>query len=37
MARNTSGNTDATPVAHGTESSWHETAATSGSLPEGKS
>uniref|UniRef100_A0A8B9WDF6 La ribonucleoprotein 4 n=1 Tax=Bos mutus grunniens TaxID=30521 RepID=A0A8B9WDF6_BOSMU len=29
------GNTDATPVAHGTESSWHETAATSGSLPEG--
>ncbi|XP_026891923.1 la-related protein 4 isoform X8 [Acinonyx jubatus] len=30
-----SGNTDATPVTHGTESSWHETAATSGSHPEG--
>ncbi|KAM5333800.1 la-related protein 4 isoform 3-T3 [Glossophaga mutica] len=29
------GNTDATPVTHGTESSWHETAATSGSHPEG--
>ncbi|XP_037853065.1 la-related protein 4 isoform X3 [Chlorocebus sabaeus] len=29
------GNTDATPVAHGTESSWHETAATSGAHPEG--
>ncbi|XP_048220395.1 la-related protein 4 isoform X5 [Perognathus longimembris pacificus] len=31
------GNPDATPVTHGTESSWHETAATSGSLPEGNS
>ncbi|XP_037370616.1 la-related protein 4 isoform X2 [Talpa occidentalis] len=30
-----SGNADATPVTHGTESSWHETAATSGSHPEG--
>ncbi|XP_036157868.1 la-related protein 4 isoform X2 [Myotis myotis] len=29
------GNTDVTPVTHGTESSWHETAATSGSHPEG--
>ncbi|XP_033078001.1 la-related protein 4 isoform X5 [Trachypithecus francoisi] len=29
------GNTDATPVTHGTESSWHETAATSGAHPEG--
>ncbi|XP_023066920.1 la-related protein 4 isoform X4 [Piliocolobus tephrosceles] len=29
------GNTDATPVTHGTESSWHETAATSGAYPEG--
>uniref|UniRef100_F6S274 La ribonucleoprotein 4 n=2 Tax=Equus TaxID=9789 RepID=F6S274_HORSE len=29
------GNTDATPVTQGTESSWHETAATSGSHPEG--
>ncbi|XP_023369473.1 la-related protein 4 isoform X3 [Otolemur garnettii] len=29
------GSTDATPVTHGTESSWHETAATSGSHPEG--
>ncbi|XP_034502367.1 la-related protein 4 isoform X4 [Ailuropoda melanoleuca] len=29
------GNTDATQVTHGTESSWHETAATSGSHPEG--
>lgn len=29
------GNTDATPVTHGTENSWHETAATSGSHPEG--
>lgn len=29
------GNTDTTPVTHGTESSWHETAATSGSHPEG--
>ncbi|XP_012874303.1 PREDICTED: la-related protein 4 [Dipodomys ordii] len=29
------GNPDATPVTHGTESSWHETAATSGSHPEG--
>ncbi|XP_036886920.1 la-related protein 4 isoform X5 [Sturnira hondurensis] len=29
------GNTDATPVTHGTESPWHETAATSGSHPEG--
>uniref|UniRef100_A0A8C3X4R3 La ribonucleoprotein 4 n=1 Tax=Catagonus wagneri TaxID=51154 RepID=A0A8C3X4R3_9CETA len=29
------GNTDATPVTHGTESSWHETAATSGSHSEG--
>ncbi|XP_015286396.1 la-related protein 4 isoform X6 [Macaca thibetana thibetana] len=28
------GNTDATPVTHGTESSWHETAATSGAHPE---
>ena len=31
------GSTDATPVTHGTESSWHETAATSGAHPEGKS
>lgn len=30
-----SGNADATPVTHGTESTWHETAATSGSHPEG--
>ncbi|XP_063550070.1 la-related protein 4 isoform X11 [Gorilla gorilla gorilla] len=29
------GNTDATPVTHGTESSWHEIAATSGAHPEG--
>ncbi|XP_009178990.1 la-related protein 4 isoform X4 [Papio anubis] len=29
------GNTDATPVTHGTESSWHETAAISGAHPEG--
>ncbi|XP_011791518.1 PREDICTED: la-related protein 4 isoform X5 [Colobus angolensis palliatus] len=29
------GNTDATPVTHGTESSWHETAATSDAHPEG--
>ncbi|KAF7471781.1 la-related protein 4 isoform X6 [Marmota monax] len=29
------GTPDATTVAHGTESSWHETAATSGSHPEG--
>ncbi|XP_063110803.1 la-related protein 4 isoform X3 [Cavia porcellus] len=29
-----SGNPDATPVTHGTESSWHETAATSGSQTE---
>ncbi|XP_013363904.1 PREDICTED: la-related protein 4 isoform X5 [Chinchilla lanigera] len=29
------GNPDATPVTHGTESSWHETAATSGSQTEG--
>ncbi|XP_047596009.1 la-related protein 4 isoform X5 [Lutra lutra] len=29
------GNSDATQVTHGTESSWHETAATSGSHPEG--
>ncbi|CAK6443457.1 unnamed protein product [Pipistrellus nathusii] len=29
------GNTDVTPVTHGTESSWHETSATSGSHPEG--
>ncbi|XP_047407356.1 la-related protein 4 isoform X3 [Sciurus carolinensis] len=29
------GTPDATPVTHGTESSWHETAATSGSHPEG--
>uniref|UniRef100_A0A2K5IRR0 HTH La-type RNA-binding domain-containing protein n=1 Tax=Colobus angolensis palliatus TaxID=336983 RepID=A0A2K5IRR0_COLAP len=29
------GNTDATPVTQGTESSWHETAATSGAHPEG--
>ncbi|XP_070266346.1 la-related protein 4 isoform X1 [Myotis yumanensis] len=29
------GNTDVSPVTHGTESSWHETAATSGSHPEG--
>uniref|UniRef100_A0A673TYC2 La ribonucleoprotein 4 n=1 Tax=Suricata suricatta TaxID=37032 RepID=A0A673TYC2_SURSU len=29
------GNTDATPVTHGTETSWHETAATSGSHSEG--
>ncbi|XP_008072280.1 la-related protein 4 isoform X4 [Carlito syrichta] len=29
------GNTDATPVTHETESSWHETAATSVSHPEG--
>ncbi|KAF3826249.1 hypothetical protein GH733_006363, partial [Mirounga leonina] len=29
------GNTEATQVTHGTESSWHETAATSGSHPEG--
>ncbi|XP_058164221.1 la-related protein 4 isoform X4 [Dasypus novemcinctus] len=29
------GNSDATPVTHGTESSWQETAATSGSHPEG--
>ncbi|XP_042533412.1 la-related protein 4 isoform X6 [Dipodomys spectabilis] len=29
------GNPDATSVTHGTESSWHETAATSGSHPEG--
>uniref|UniRef100_A0A8I3P2J5 La ribonucleoprotein 4 n=2 Tax=Canis lupus familiaris TaxID=9615 RepID=A0A8I3P2J5_CANLF len=29
------GNPDATQVTHGTESSWHETAATSGSHPEG--
>ncbi|XP_034791760.1 la-related protein 4 isoform X7 [Pan paniscus] len=28
------GNTDATPVTHGTESSWHEIAATSGAHPE---
>uniref|UniRef100_A0A2I3SAQ9 HTH La-type RNA-binding domain-containing protein n=1 Tax=Pan troglodytes TaxID=9598 RepID=A0A2I3SAQ9_PANTR len=28
------GNTDATPVTHRTESSWHETAATSGAHPE---
>ncbi|XP_016046059.1 la-related protein 4 isoform X7 [Erinaceus europaeus] len=28
------GNTDATSVSHGTESSWHEIAATSGSHPE---
>ncbi|XP_053412006.1 la-related protein 4 isoform X5 [Nycticebus coucang] len=28
------GSTDATSVTHGTESSWHETAATSGSHPE---
>ncbi|XP_049739060.1 la-related protein 4 isoform X3 [Elephas maximus indicus] len=32
-----SGNTDATPVTDGTESSWHETAATSGSHLEGNS
>ncbi|KAM6215768.1 la-related protein 4 [Rhynchocyon petersi] len=32
-----SGNTDATPVSHGTESSWHETAAISGTHPEGNS
>ncbi|XP_063449573.1 la-related protein 4 isoform X19 [Pan paniscus] len=31
------GNTDATPVTHGTESSWHEIAATSGAHPEGES
>ncbi|XP_006168231.1 la-related protein 4 isoform X6 [Tupaia chinensis] len=31
------GNTDTTPVTQGTESSWHETAATSGSHPEGES
>ncbi|XP_012588010.1 PREDICTED: la-related protein 4 isoform X2 [Condylura cristata] len=30
-----SGNADASPVTHGTESSWHETAATSGSHLEG--
>lgn len=29
------GNTDATPVTHEAESSWHEIAATSGSHPEG--
>ncbi|XP_055150888.1 la-related protein 4 isoform X17 [Symphalangus syndactylus] len=29
------GNTDAIPVTHGTESSWHEIAATSGAHPEG--
>ncbi|XP_075863370.1 la-related protein 4 isoform X4 [Microcebus murinus] len=29
------GSTDATPVTHESDSSWHETAATSGSLPEG--
>lgn len=29
------GNTDVTAITHGTESSWHETAATSGSHPEG--
>ncbi|XP_060051364.1 la-related protein 4 isoform X9 [Erinaceus europaeus] len=31
------GNTDATSVSHGTESSWHEIAATSGSHPERES
>ncbi|XP_036746420.1 la-related protein 4 isoform X3 [Manis pentadactyla] len=29
------GSTDATSVSHGTESSWHETASTSGSHPDG--
>ncbi|XP_004711443.1 la-related protein 4 isoform X2 [Echinops telfairi] len=32
-----SGNADAAPGTHGTESSWHETAATAGSRPEGNS